>query len=239
MKYKNLDKIMNAYVDSHRGDRESDLIKFKEKSVFYPRKRTYFKAAVALCSLILAFAIALPVGIKIAKSGDISYEKLSAISSFEINARVEEGDPSSTIAGDTTIYPVTLPECEGIEPIREIMLPNIHCKKISVTHLSKKNKGDEVVCVSVEAVPMGVYIDNVSVHYVFEEYNIKEFEGYDTLPLTVEWEGYEISYSVSANGECFNYSLYYKERDIDCFMETVCRQEIEIEYLLERLFKCL
>ena len=233
MKYKNIDEIMSDYVVSHGGDKDSDLKKFRRAEDFHSEKKTYYKLFAVLWSFVLFFVIVLPVGLGFGDRDSFSYDELSATNSFELVAEKNENDDLSISAGSSATESVFVKDIEGIEPIKEIMLPSLTCKKINMYYLSK-NK--DIICVEIDIDPSVAYFDSIKFFCVFEGYNIQELDYYKSFSKEVEYSGKTVLYNEKEADGKYIYSIYYGESEKNCFVDIISTEKVAIDLLLKAVF---
>ena len=233
MKYKNIDEIMSDYVVSRGGDKDSDLKKFRRVEDFHSEKKTYYKLFAVLCSFVLFFVIVLPVGLGFGDRDSFSYDELSATNSFELVAEKNENDDLSIFAGSSATESVFVKDIEGIEPIKEIMLPSLPCKKINMYYLGK-NK--DTVCIEIDIAPSAVYFDSIKFFCVFEGYTIDELDTYKSFSKESEYGNRTVFYKEEETDGKYIYSVYYGDSGKNCFVDISSIERIDIDILLNAVF---
>lgn len=206
---KNMDDIMQDYVKSVTSNKDKDLARIR--SCTPPERNTNASLKIASSFIILfiictaIFASAKPKIINLSNVVIVSVEKNEKPSSMG------EMQTSGSNKYDIESY---LQDETFANFAEEVMIPKMDNFSADVALLNYKNKQIGVK-INVHDFIILPGIKDIDAYYINNKYIISELESYSQLENIIEYNGYDIAYTLNSE-DCY---LYYESENKYCCMQ--------------------
>ncbi len=245
MDNKEFDEIMKAYVRSKTPSADECLKKLKAKPQPQKRRKCTPRIAWATFSAILivsvSLAVALPLALK-PKAPDGSSTPTVESTPLETPDTSIVDPPIESrpaYAEGTDFSRIPLKEGETLKDTYGMVVDEITIESESkgTRILKAKQDKQEIFGFSELADVFNMGIVTISTHGVKENYTLFYYAGYETLPLTVEYNGVTINYYTDLVGvDSYTHRIFFKKNGYKYYLTVTCYEDVEITELLDLIY---